>query len=71
MVPQNRSATMPKRKCGDVVGGRGRVPNHDQSAGNIDEAEGGEDDEEQVQEPGDSPWLWVELIFPPYVRAWM
>ena len=42
---------------GDVVGRRGRVATHDQSAGNIDEAEGGEDDQEQVQESGDSPWV--------------
>ena len=27
----------------DVVGRRGRVPAHDQSAGNIDETEGGDD----------------------------
>src|SRR5260370_14640135 len=42
---------------GDVVGRRGRVPSHEQMAGNIDEAQGGEDDEEQVEESGDSPWV--------------
>ena len=46
---------------GDVVGRRGRVPTHEQSAGNIDEAEGREDDEEEIQESGDSPWVVVRV----------
>src|SRR5438093_1043354 len=39
----------------DVVGRRGRVPAHEQSVGNVHEAEGGDDGEEQVDESGDSP----------------
>src|SRR5439155_2410149 len=38
----------------DVVGRRGGVAMHEQFAGNIDEADGGEDDKQQVQESGDS-----------------
>ena len=54
---------------GDVVGRRGRVPTHEQSAGNIDEAEGGEDDEEQVKESGDSPWVVGRAHVPSLIRV--
>jgi len=40
---------------GDVAGRRGRVAIHEQFAGNIDEAQWGEDAKEQVPESGDSP----------------
>lgn len=40
---------------GDVVGRRGRVALHEQSAGNVEDADRAGDGEEQVQESGDSP----------------
>lgn len=40
---------------GDVVDRRGRVPRHEQLAGNIDETQGAENDQEQVPESRDSP----------------
>src|SRR5258708_29397669 len=40
---------------GDVAGRGGRVAMHEQLAGNVDEADGAGEDEEQVPEVGDSP----------------
>src|SRR6202022_580976 len=40
---------------GDVAGGGGRVAMHEQLAGNVHEADGAGEDEEQVPEAGDSP----------------
>src|SRR5207247_8988416 len=37
---------------GDVAGGRGRVPMHEQGAGNVEEAYGGGDGEEEIEETG-------------------
>ena len=38
----------------DVVGRRGRVPRHDQLAGDIQKADGSDECESQIQESGDS-----------------
>src|SRR6185436_17128204 len=42
---------------GDVADRRGRVLRHKQLAGNIDKPQWADDDEEQVPESGDSPWI--------------
>jgi hypothetical protein len=47
----------------DVAGRPGRVGIYEQFAGNIDEAQWGEDAKEQVPESGDLPGLRVEVMF--------
>ena len=42
---------------GDVVDRRGRVPGHEQLAGNVHETQGADDAEEQVPGSGHSPWI--------------
>ena len=46
---------------GNVVDCCRRVPTHEQGGRNIDEAEGGCDDKEQVQKSGDSPWVFRHM----------
>src|SRR5712692_3030842 len=54
----------------DVARRHGRVPTHEQFGGNVDKAEGGEEDKEQVQESGDSPWVAGRAHVPSAIRAW-
>ena len=55
---------------GNVVRRRGRVPVHEQFAGNIYKAHWADDDEQQVPEAGDSPWVaGVEFILPPFLQG--
>jgi hypothetical protein len=54
---------------GDVVDRRCRVPLHEEFAGDIDEARWTDEDKEQIPEPGHSPGLRVELIFPPSLNG--
>ena len=41
----------------DVVDCRGHVPLHEQFTGNVKEEEWADHDEQQVIQPGDSPWI--------------
>src|SRR3954454_17182027 len=41
----------------DVADRRGRVPLHEELVGDVDEAQGAEDDQEQIPEPGHPPWV--------------
>jgi SAM-dependent methyltransferase len=52
-------------ESGDVVGRRGRVATHDQSAGNIDERKGAKTTRSRYRNPATLPGLWVEVMFPP------
>ena len=42
---------------GDVAGRRRRVPAHEQLGGDVNEAERAAEDQEQIPEPGHSPWI--------------
>ncbi len=42
---------------GDVGDRRGRVPAHEQFAGNVHQAQRGDDAKEQVPKSGHSPWI--------------
>jgi hypothetical protein len=50
----------------DIVGGRGRVPVHEQLVGYVNQAEWADQNEQQVPDPATLPGLRVELMFPPY-----
>ena len=52
---------------GDVAGRRGRIAIQEQFAGNVDEAQWGEDAKQQIPESGNSPG--VEVMFPSLLYA--